>query len=648
MEHDSSNVPKGITFRCIIIGLVLTPVTIMFLVSTEVMWQSGYPSILSLMYHVVFILVWLVLFNLLLKRYKPEWALSPGELLVIYTMLSIGSALAGHDMLQVLTPSISHLYHHYHLTGRFDEIIPHVPEWLVVQDRTALDSAYGGQESMFDPRNYRPWLLPLAWWTGFVIALCAVMWGLNLLLRKQWTENEKLSYPILQVPMLLADAPMKLLRSKAFWIAFSIAAGINFLNGLNVLYPTIPGIPIVQVTDIQNYFPERPWSDMGSMPVSFYPFAIGMCFFMPLDLAFSSWFFYLFWKVQRVLASHMGMHGMPGFPYVEEQVAGGYYAIALIALWFGRSHIRRTFEVLVGRESETITPYDRIESRLSFGLMGAGGLFLVWFCLHAGMSLGITLMFFLLYYLVAIGVTRIRAELGPPTVDTYGISPHLQIIRIFGAGELTRANETNVAMFGLLSGICRTSRTHPMPHGLEGFRIAERLKLDNVRYFIAMWVAIIAGIICSFGAMLFVLNKYGASAQILGIPEPLGEEAWSRVQMWMTAPERWHAAPIWAIAIGMLSVLGMTLLRSSLTWWPFMPAGYVMSGVRGASMDLLWMSVFIAWLVKLLLLKYGGPNLYRPAVPFFIGLVLGDFMMGSFWNLYGTLFGVRVYHFWPY
>jgi len=229
-----------VTLRSVLIGLLLTPATCMFLVLTEVMWRSGYPSILSLMYHVMFVVFWLVLLNLLLKRYKPSWALSPAEILVVYTMLSIASALCGHDMLQVLVPALSHLHRTYALDGRFYEILPHVPSWLVVEDPVALESAYGGQESIYQPGNLIPWLRPLGWWFAFVIALCAVMWGLNLVFRKQWTENEKLSYPIIRVPLLLAGSPWALFRSRAFWVAFTAVGLIDLLNGLHVLYPSFP------------------------------------------------------------------------------------------------------------------------------------------------------------------------------------------------------------------------------------------------------------------------------------------------------------------------------------------------------------------------------------------------------------------------
>ncbi|MBN2307617.1 MAG: hypothetical protein JXR94_01520, partial [Candidatus Hydrogenedentes bacterium] len=591
------------------IGLVLTPPTCMFLVLTEVMWRSGYPSILSLMYHVVFVLFWLVLGNLALARLKPAWALSASELLVVYTMLSVASALCGHDMLQVLVPTLSHLHWCHDIEGRYYELLPHVPAWLVVEDHTALVSAYGGQESMYAWANLGPWLGPLGWWFCFVMALCAVMWGLCLLFRKQWTEHEKLSYPVIRVPLTLAREPLSLLRNRVFWLAFGMAFAVDLLNGLHVLFPTFPHIPLVQIVDLRNLFAERPWRDMGGAPVSFYFFAIGMCFFMPLDLAFSCWFFWICLKLQRVLASHMGMHGMPGFPFIEEQAAGAYYAIALTSLWFARHHLIRLARILLGRPGGAggrAEPGEILECRVAALLLSGGGAFLVYFCVRAGMDFGVVALFFALYFLMAIGITRIRAELGPPTVDTYGMGAHLQSTKLLGAGRMAGANPVNLVMFGFLSAIARTSRTHPMPHGLEGFRIAERLQLSTMKYFAAMWVAIVAGTASAFWAMLFVYNKYGISAEVMGIPYWLGEETWNRVNVWMTAPERWSLAPTYAVLVGMLVAFGLAMLRGNLPWWPFLPAGYAISGGPGASMDVLWASVFVAWLVKVLLLKYGG------------------------------------------
>jgi len=45
----------------------------------------------------------------------------------------------------------------------------------------------------------------------------------------------------------------------------------------------------------------------------------------------------------------------------------------------------------------------------------------------------------------------------------------------------------------------------------------------------------------------------------------------------------------------------------------------------------LWFSIAIAWLLKLLAMKYGGPSLFRRARPFFLGLIIGQFFIAGIW-----------------
>ena len=635
----------GVTFRSVVIALALMPFNALWLAATQVIWMSGQPTTISLFYNVVFFLFWIILGNLLVARWKPAWALRPPELLVIYTMLSLASALGSIDFIDVLVPMLPYLNHFAPLEGRYEAPLKHTPGWLLVQDKEALRSYYIGQESFFLPRNFLPWVLPLAWWSAFIIALCAVMWGLNFLFRKQWTEHEKLSYPVIQVPMLLATETETLFRNKLFWGAFALAAGIDVLNGLQFLFPLLPHVPLVHITNIQSFFPERPWRDMGALWVSFYPFAIGMCFFMPADLAFSCWFFYFFWKGQRVLASHIGMHGMPGFPFIEEQTAGGYYAIAIVALWVSRHQIKRMILLALGKPAEGESPWERSEARLTALLIGGGCTFLLYFCLRAGMTMPAVAVFFALYFLLSVAITRMRAELGYPSHDLHNIGPNLQIVKLLGPTEMARSNPTDLCMMGLFNFFNRAYRSHPMPHGLEGFRIAQRLNMDYWRFFLAMAAAIVAGTVFSFWGLLVMIEKYGAT-QVSGLAEWFGREQWDQVNLWFTTPPPHMAQPVLAIGVGLLCAFGLAGLRMSLTWWPLHPVGYAVSG--SWSMDQLWASIFAAWLIKVLILKYGGAKAYQPAVPFFVGLLMGDFVAGAFWNLYGTLMGVQAYHFWPY
>ena len=634
------------TLRSIAIGLILVPLNCMWLALAEVVWYSGEPTTLSLYPNVVFILCVLVLGNLALKKLRPAWALSPAELLVIYVMLSVATSLAGHDMMEILVSTLPHLHRYGSLDGRYADVLPHVPRWLVVTDPHALESAYVGQESIFDPRNFGPWLAPLAWWFGFIIALCAVMWGLILVFRKQWTEHEKLAYPIIQVPMMLTTQLETLLRSKVFWIAFSIAAGIDVLNGLNVLFPMLPRIPIVRVVNLQSLFPERPWRDMGGAWISFFPCIIGMCFLMPLDLAFSCWFFFWFWKLQQVAASQFGMHGMPGFPFVHEQAVGGFYAVALLALWVTRRQLRRMVLLLMGRTVDGATSWERHEARLAALLIAGGAAFLYYFCARAQMTWWVILAFFTIYFLMSIAITRMRAELGPPSHDIYPVGAHRQLVEALGAVDMRRRNPHDLAMFGFLNFFNRVCRTHPMPHGMEGFRIAERLGLSNARMFAAMALAVVTGTLGAFFALLWSFNRYGIAAQVSQLAGIFGTETWEAVNGWFNSPVQTHSGPTYALGIGTVFALGLAFLRMSLTWWPLHPVGYAISA--SYTMERLWFCVFIAWLVKALVLKYGGAKHYQPALHFFVGLIIGDFLVGSFWYTYGIVMECHVYHFWPY
>jgi hypothetical protein len=46
----------------------------------------------------------------------------------------------------------------------------------------------------------------------------------------------------------------------------------------------------------------------------------------------------------------------------------------------------------------------------------------------------------------------------------------------------------------------------------------------------------------------------------------------------------------------------------------------------------IWGSVFVAWAVKKLIVKYGGMYSYKRAKPFFIGLVVGAVFCVFLWN----------------
>ena len=80
------------------------------------------------------------------------------------------------------------------------------------------------------------------------------------------------------------------------------------------------------------------------------------------------------------------------------------------------------------------------------------------------------------------------------------------------------------------------------------------------------------------------------------------------------------------------SIMGiLTILRHKFLGWPLHPLGLTVAGSR--VMDWTWFSIFLAWLIKVLALRYGGPKMFRALRPFFLGMVLGQFVSAGIWTV---------------
>ena len=87
--------------------------------------------------------------------------------------------------------------------------------------------------------------------------------------------------------------------------------------------------------------------------------------------------------------------------------------------------------------------------------------------------------------------------------------------------------------------------------------------------------------------------------------------------------------------------LALSALRARFVGFPLNAAAYAMN-ITFAT-DFFWCDMFVAWLIKILILRYGGRNLYRAALPFFLGLILGDFVSGSAWSIFGTAINANIF-----
>ena len=186
-----------VTFRALILASILIPINGLWLIQMEEFRYSGHPTTASLFFNVVFWVLVLVLLNFLLKRILPKFAFSQGELITIYAMLAISSAISGHDALIALPAAVGHVSWFATPENDWEALfLRYIPDWLSISNKNVLYGYYNGESTLYTEQTLKAWLPPLAYWSIFYLVILFMMLCINAIFRRQWTQRERLSYPI--------------------------------------------------------------------------------------------------------------------------------------------------------------------------------------------------------------------------------------------------------------------------------------------------------------------------------------------------------------------------------------------------------------------------------------------------------------------
>jgi len=628
-----------VTIRSVVLGLLLMPLNYYWVVRMEVVDSRLWSTSSSLFFTSIFSLFILILLNFLVAKINSKLSLKPNELLVIYVFFNISSAVGGQGMIMVLLGGLGHAFQFATPENEWKDLFhQYLPRWLVVDDPKALENAYTGDSTLYISEHIRAWLVPVLSWSFFLFVLVFVMLCINVILRRHWIERERLAYPIVQLPleMISSRGSSGFFRNKLMWIGFGISVCISLFNGLHFLSPRVPGLQ--NIYDITYVFSEKPWNAMAydGIYIAFYPCAVGLAFLMPLDMAFSVWFFYFFWLAELLIGGITGLRGMPEFPYPKYQASGACISIGILSLWISRRQLVDVIKKFIGNKNVD----DRDEPmRYRSAVLGLilGLTLLALFCLRMGISSWVAVLFLFAYLMVAIAVTRMRAELGPFYHEFYYGGSEQVLTALFGTKSIGPLSLTGLSLFW---GITRAQSSHPMPHQLESFKMAERIGLSYRGMYIVILIAMFTGILSSFWILLHAVYHSGMDRSISWF----GNEIFSRLENWLqhlTGPDYVASA---FMGFGSAFTFFLMIMRRTFIWWQFHPLGYVVTqGDWG--IKFLWFSVFVSSIIKQRLLSYGGVKAYRKALPVFMGLILGDFVAGSLWHIIGWIMNVPTYSF---
>jgi hypothetical protein len=213
----------------------------------------------------------------------------------------------------------------------------------------------------------------------------------------------------------------------------------------------------------------------------------------------------------------------------------------------------------------------------------------------------------------------------------------MMMVSFFGTRRLGSGNLT---MFSFFWWFNKGFRGHPAPHQLEAFKLSELSKMENKRTFIAILVAVIVGMVSCIWTILHYSYKFGAP----GVHYYGGVYFDSYLSRWLTHPESTDFVSILGMLAGLVFTIFLAIMRMKFIGWQLHPVGYALSG--SWTMNLVWFVFFITWVIKFSILKYGGLKTFRRFTPFFLGLILGEFTVGSVWTIIGVFLNIPTYAFW--
>ncbi|MBI2302476.1 MAG: hypothetical protein HYU66_26520 [Armatimonadetes bacterium] len=562
--------------------------------------------------------------NKLLGWVLPRTKLSRGEVLVVYMMMTTGTVIASSGGIHFLVPVMLAPYHFATAENHLDLVVPYIPRWFVPHGAGVIEDFYSGHA----PVPYRAWLMPGLTWTVFLLCFMGATVCLSALLRRQWVDRERLTFPTVILPLEMTREGGDFWRNPVLWVGFALAAVIGVVNNLHANLPMFPSLN-VRYLPIDSAFAGRFGQALRPLAISFYPFVIGIGFLLSLDVTFSCWLFFWLGKLEAGLGSQLGMTEVGGslgqFPFPHEQGAGAFLALAVFSFWFARGTFRQMLRTAFARGGERLDDSrEPLSYRTAFvGFAVCFGALIV-FCAQAKMTTSLAMAIFVLALAVMVAATRIRAETGNAWLFAPMMDPNRLVLTV-AQGRLGLGDLSIMAFLRSLSNF--DMRCQSMPHQLDAFKIADSARLRPRQVSFAIILAVAFAIPVGLVLALRVWYSLGA----LGGAEPwrttMGRTIWEEVIGQLLNPPRRAGTQLACVGLGFGVCLGLIAWRAAWVACPFHPIGYAMAGTN--TMGSIWMPFFLAWLIKTVILRSGGMKLYRRAIPFFLGLILGDFSCGA-------------------
>ncbi|MDP6598060.1 MAG: hypothetical protein QGI86_19625 [Candidatus Poribacteria bacterium] len=578
--------------------------------------------------------------NVFLKEMRLFDPLKAGELITIWCMMIVVASLPTLGLAAYMIPTLVGLTYYATPENDWVGLFHHyLPRWLIPRGSSVAQNFFEGLTGS-DEIPWLAWIPPLLFWSGFTFVLWGMMVCLATILRRQWVEKEKFSFPLVQLPAEMSQDPPAgaflntFFRRRSMWIAFLCPVVIHSVSTLHFYYPFFPEIPLRYST--WHLFTEKPWNALRPFNFDIQPSTIGLSYLMSLEISFSLWVFYLIYKLERLIGSATGISTyLYHQRFVPFREMGAYLVVILFFAFLAREHLKKVWMKTYSGKSMIIDadeplPYRWAVVGLLATVVGLSVLLVLAGATSLWLMLSILTFFSIVCVIDAWLVTR-----GLFFIHGSFKAPDL-FVSALGTSRFGTANLTIIAFPKRI--FFRDRREILMPHLVNSFKVSDEARVNRRHLLLAIGLALAVGTVISFYGYLKL--AYIRGAVTLGrswIHTISPREPFRELERFLVNPQDTNWQQMSFVAIGSLMMFGLWSMQYRFVWWPLHPIGFVTPGQF--PMNNIWFSIFLGWLFKFLLVRQGGLKGYRQARPIFLGIVLGEAFVAGIWAIIGLFTG---------
>lgn len=618
--------------------------------------------------------------NPLLFSIKKEAAFSPRELALIVILMSAACSIPGRGLMEQFTQIMVTPFHWNRVNPGWQqhELMQYVPEGLLVDatdhDRVVTGYITGTEPTADGPAWGLPWLTttlgrvpwaawraPLVTWLPMVFLVAVISICLSLIVHRQWSSHEFLSYPIADfTASLLERKPDRrwpeVLMSRLFWIGFAVIFLIRLNNAIQVWWPDylIPVRLTFSFTPLAQLWPainKVPWG-RAMLFVRVFPLVIAFAFFLSAEISLTLGVSQLLWTLVAIpmvtvgieLNTQYGLGGWSGW-----QRAGSYTALGLMLLYTGRHYYAKVLKD--GISPKQPEPED-VTNVWACRFLILSCILLVGLTMRIGLELPFALGNVMLMLLTFVIVSRISAETGlffiQPRWQPYGV-----LLAMLGGCAMGPQTLVISGLFCTL--LCIDQSQAVMPYMTNGLKLSEKLglKLPKVAnltllmYVLGVALAIVVVLAASYD--VGTPTNYNWSYQrVPTMPFRGLEQEVLRLKAaglmdvaqlpWYERFAYIHPKPnfLWAAGLGFGAVILFSFLRLRFPWWPLHPVLFLLWATY--PMSFMAHSFLMGWFVKKMSVRFGGSKMVRKLRPLMIGIIAGEIAGALFCMIGGALF----------